>query len=174
MAKKLIENLGATADIASNGKMAIEKLSENNYDVILMDIQMPVMDGVEATRFIREHMEQPKSTTPIIALTAHALKGDDKKYIGLGMNGYLSKPFKSADLSAMILKTLSEHESTPPEDNSSTVDEPNTLLYDLTSFREMAGEILISSKISYLLLLIHQKRELLRLTITFNLQITKV
>jgi CheY-like chemotaxis protein len=139
VAKKLLEILDATIDIASNGKIAIKKLSENNYDIILMDIQMPVMDGIEATSFIRKHMTQPKSEIPIIALTAHALKGDDQKYIALGMDGYLSKPFKSADLSKVILKTLSGQEPTPPKNTSKPEDEIKTTLYDLSSFHEMAS-----------------------------------
>ncbi len=126
VAKRLLENMKATVDIASNGKIAIEKLSENDYDMVLMDIQMPVMDGVEATRFIREHMDKPKSEIPIIALTAHALKDDDKKYLAQGMDGYLSKPFNSSDLSYVILKTLSDKK-------------PKKVLYDLTLFQNMAG-----------------------------------
>ncbi|HBL75739.1 MAG: hypothetical protein A2W90_17295 [Bacteroidetes bacterium GWF2_42_66] len=139
VAKRMLETMKATVDIASNGKIAIEKLSANDYDVILMDIQMPVMDGVEATRFIREHMEKPKSEIPIIALTAHALKDDDKKYLSLGMNGYLSKPFKSDNLSSIIRKTLALQRNIQTENISAEINQPKHVLYDLALFRNMAG-----------------------------------
>lgn len=139
VAKRMLELLKSTVDIASNGKIAIEKISENDYDIVLMDIQMPVMDGIEATRFIREHMDQPKSQIPIIALTAHALKDDDKKYLSMGMNGYLSKPFKSNDLSSVIIKTLTKTEPTISKDESNTIDHAVHELYNLQSFRDMAG-----------------------------------
>ena len=140
VAKRLLEGLNATVEIASNGKVAIEKLLENNYDVILMDIQMPVMDGVETTRFIREHMDKPKSETPIIALTAHALKGNDKKYYAYGMDGYLSKPFKSTDLSAVIKKTLWGKEPTKKDSQNQTTREPQSAQYNLSHLQKIAGD----------------------------------
>ncbi|TRX10816.1 response regulator [Flavobacterium gawalongense] len=79
-------------DIADNGKIAIEKIEKNDYDIILMDIQMPEMDGNEVTKYIRTNMGY-KSNIPIIALTAHATLVEEKRSLESGMNDYLSKPF---------------------------------------------------------------------------------
>lgn len=86
---------GFETDVAENGKIALEKLKANSYDVILMDIQMPEMDGYEATTIIRDVL---KSDIPIIAFTAHALDGEKEKCISLGMNDFITKPFDPADL----------------------------------------------------------------------------
>lgn len=139
VAKRMLELMETTVDIAANGKLAIEKISENDYDVVLMDIQMPVMDGIEATSFIREHMDEPKSKIPIIALTAHALKNDDKKYMNMGMDGYLSKPFKSDDLSSIILKTILKQKTTFEEKNIQDADTNEQFLFSLSLFKSMAG-----------------------------------
>jgi CheY-like chemotaxis protein len=79
-------------DTAENGKKGIEKLESNNYDLVLMDIEMPEMNGYEATRYIREKMN---SAIPIIAMTAHAMAGEREKCMQLGMNDYISKPINS-------------------------------------------------------------------------------
>ncbi|MEC5164359.1 signal transduction histidine kinase/DNA-binding response OmpR family regulator [Flavobacterium sp. PL11] len=89
---KVFEKWNKEIDIAANGKIAIDKIKENSYDIILMDIQMPEMDGIELTKYIRSEMGQ-KSLIPIIALTAHATMGEEEKCIEVGMNDYLSKPF---------------------------------------------------------------------------------
>ncbi|WP_395058290.1 CheR family methyltransferase [Flavobacterium sp.] len=87
--KILLEDFGFECDIAENGKIAIQKLQNNSYDVVLMDIQMPEMNGFEATEFIRKEM---KSKIPIIALTADVTTVDIKKSLEVGMNDYISKP----------------------------------------------------------------------------------
>ncbi len=96
LAKTLLEEEGIEVDIANNGMEALELFEKNTYDLILMDVQMPYMGGVEATAKIRQH--QAKSHIPIIALTANALVGDAEKYISAGMNDYISKPFTREDL----------------------------------------------------------------------------
>ena len=97
-AKNTAQKWGCKIDIAENGLIALEKVRRNNYDIILMDIQMPVMDGFEATKAIRNKFESPKSNVPIIALTANAIKGDNEKCMEAGMNDYISKPFAPRDL----------------------------------------------------------------------------
>ena len=87
--KMILEDFGLECDIAENGKIAIEKLQNNTYDIILMDIQMPEINGFEATEFIRKKM---KSKIPIIALTADVTSVDIKKSLEIGMNDYISKP----------------------------------------------------------------------------------
>lgn len=91
LAKKIFNKWNCEIDIAFNGKFAIEKLKKEQYDLILMDIQMPEMDGHEATKFIRENLGE-KANIPIIALSAHASTLEQEKCIKSGMNGLVSKP----------------------------------------------------------------------------------
>ena len=84
----MLKRLGYRADVANNGLEALRALEEKHYDVVLMDVQMPEMDGLEATRQIRKK----NIDTYILALTAHALKGDREQCLDAGMNDYISKP----------------------------------------------------------------------------------
>jgi PAS domain S-box-containing protein len=104
-AKSILTNWDCQVDIAENGLVAIEKVKNNTYDVVLMDIQMPVMDGYEATRAIRL-MDPPRKDTPIVALTANATKTDIEKCLSSGMNDFLPKPFTPDDLHRKIFKDL--------------------------------------------------------------------
>ena len=89
----MLERLGVPVTIAENGKVALEKLREARFRLVLMDISMPEMDGVEATRIIRSGAEPGiDSAVPIIAITAHTLQGDAEEFLGAGMNACLSKP----------------------------------------------------------------------------------
>ncbi len=97
--KHLLASWQVTPDIAANGKEAIEMLQQKKYDVILMDIQMPEMDGYSATQIIRKEL---KLTTPIIAMTAHALAGEREKCLGYGMDEYISKPVREQELRGLI------------------------------------------------------------------------
>ena len=99
-----LKNLGHNVDLAENGKIAVEKFKKNNYDLIFMDVLMPVMDGIEATQKIREFEKasHPKKQIQIIAMTAMALKGEREKLIAKGMNNFISKPFKPNDLTKML------------------------------------------------------------------------
>jgi len=88
-----LKRLGHTSDIAENGKIALEKLALKDYDVVLMDIEMPEMDGLEATKEIRNGNYKVKNPdVPIVALTAHALRDYEEKSFEVGMNSYLTKP----------------------------------------------------------------------------------
>jgi CheY-like chemotaxis protein len=98
-----LNRLGHTSKVASNGKVAVEFLSQEDFDAVLMDIEMPEMDGIEATQVIRsgiEHVRNPK--IPIIALTAHALKAYEEKCYEAGMNSYLTKPVDIEKLSSVL------------------------------------------------------------------------
>ena len=95
VATTILNNYGALCIEALNGKESIEVLQADKIDLVLMDIQMPIMDGIEATRLIRKDISE---TLPVIALTANAIKGANEKYFALGMNDYLSKPFTENDL----------------------------------------------------------------------------
>jgi CheY-like chemotaxis protein len=98
---KMLNKLGYHADVASNGSEVLHSLEIQPYDLILMDVQMPEMDGFEAARAIRKlwvSADQPK----IIAITAYALKGDREKCLDAGMDDYISKPVKLEDLREIL------------------------------------------------------------------------
>jgi CheY-like chemotaxis protein len=95
-------------DIARNGEEAVIFSLQKKYDLILMDIQMPVMNGVEATTRIRTDQSNPNNHTPIIAISANAFKSDKESYFKAGMNGVLSKPFDADKLFAVISENLDE------------------------------------------------------------------
>jgi signal transduction histidine kinase/CheY-like chemotaxis protein len=106
--KRILEEHGITVDIANNGLESFEKRRNTAYDLIFMDIQMPVMDGIEATHEILHYEEDEKIPhIPIIALTANALKGDREKYLGEGMDEYITKPIETSELLYVLNKFLS-------------------------------------------------------------------
>jgi len=102
--------LGFTADAVANGLEAISALKQVPYDIIFMDCQMPEMDGYEASRLIRLAEKESdvtwKSPVPIVAMTAHAMTGDREKCLAVGMDDYLSKPVRKADLQSALIKWL--------------------------------------------------------------------
>ena len=108
LAKRVLEKKGCIIDIAENGREAIEKLKAGGHDIILMDIQMPEMDGYEATRHIRTQLSGQVAEIPIVAMTAHALSDEGSKCILAGMNDYISKPFEPEVLFAKIMNLVSE------------------------------------------------------------------
>jgi CheY-like chemotaxis protein len=92
--------------VAGNGREAIEAWQKGECDVILMDVQMPEMDGFEATARIREQESGADRRTPIIAMTAHAMKGDRERCLEAGMDGYVTKPIKASVMFAEIERVL--------------------------------------------------------------------
>lgn len=111
VAGALLEELGLRVVIASNGVDALSSLSEHAVDLVLMDIQMPGMDGMEVTRRIREHPEH--ANLPIIALTAHAMMGDRARFLDAGMDDYLSKPIDEKALAEVLARWLPNSERAP-------------------------------------------------------------
>jgi PAS domain S-box-containing protein len=109
IAIKMLEKNGFKADAVGNGKEALEALREISYDLVLMDCQMPEMDGFEATAAIRKDFSLPNPNIPIVALTANAMKGDREKCLASGMDDYLSKPIQAKDLVRVIAKWLSKN-----------------------------------------------------------------
>jgi len=104
---ELLRGLGHTTVLAENGKQALEFVAKGNIDLVLMDCQMPVMDGFEATLRLREiEEEQGTARLPIIAVTANAIKGDRERCLDVGMDDCVSRPTNTEKLAAAILKHM--------------------------------------------------------------------
>jgi two-component system sensor histidine kinase/response regulator len=111
LALRLLEKRGYSVIIAGNGRIAVEAFENNQFDVVLMDIQMPGMDGFEATAAIRAKEKLTGGHVPIIAMTAHALKGDQERCISAGMDGYVSKPLRTSEFYSTIESMLQNKDS---------------------------------------------------------------
>ena len=113
LACELLKSWGVVTEVANNGFEAIKLWEENDYDIILMDIQMPGKGGIETTRYIRSANNSDKAKVPIIALTANSLKGQKEEYLKKGMNDHLSKPFNDTELFNKIFKLVKERKKEP-------------------------------------------------------------
>jgi PAS domain S-box-containing protein len=112
LAMRLLEKRGHRVTVSGNGREAVEALANQTFDLVLMDVQMPEMDGFEATAAIREKEKHHGTHVPIIALTAHAMKGDRERCLAAGMDGYLSKPIRSQDLDEILETYLARRTGT--------------------------------------------------------------
>jgi signal transduction histidine kinase/DNA-binding response OmpR family regulator len=104
LALHMLRRLGCVVEVAMNGREAVELTAKRVYDLVFMDIQMPEMDGIEATRLIRERERSTGKHLPIVAMTAHAMEGDRERCLAAGMDDYLSKPVKIDLLAQMVEK----------------------------------------------------------------------
>ena len=120
----ILSNAGIETEIANNGKEALNALRNRHFDAVLMDIQMPEMDGYEATKFIRE---DPKLVDlPVIAMTAHAMKGDEEKCLRAGMSGYVSKPINQDMMFRTLWKAIGPRRATSLIETAETAKAPET------------------------------------------------
>ncbi len=106
LAVEMLRRHGHTVTVATNGREALDRYDARPFDLVLMDVQMPILDGLEATRLIRVRERQSGRHTPIVAMTAHAIKGDRQKCLDAGMDDYVSKPIRSAVLLHTIESVL--------------------------------------------------------------------
>src|SRR5262249_9288797 len=111
---RLLEKQGHLVKVVNNGREAVSAFERELFDLILMDVQMPEMDGLEATGTIREREKGKGRHIPILALTAYALKGDAERCLQAGMDGYVSKPVRPEELFGAIEQLLSENEPLTP------------------------------------------------------------
>ena len=145
VAEKYLRDWGVKVIKAMNGKEACLLIEENDVDVVLMDIQMPVMNGLEATQFIRS-MEGPKSEVPIIAMTANAFETEKDRCIDAGMNDYLSKPYKPIQLKDKLIHTFKPQAETEKKEKlvsggegQATQVTSSNLDYDLRLLANLSG-----------------------------------
>ncbi len=137
IALNLIGKLGYAAQIANNGQEALDMLTHQPYGLILMDCQMPIMDGFEATHAIRKQEAASRQHIPIIAMTANAMQGDRERCLEAGMDDYLSKPITPQALSAMLEKWLSP-ENRPPSSSAAPGAMPDII--DMARLTDMFGD----------------------------------
>jgi two-component system, sensor histidine kinase and response regulator len=109
VATAMLEKWGHRVTVASNGRQAIAMFTKQAFDLVLMDVQMPEMDGLDATRLIRQHEEATGGHVPIVALTAHAMKGDRQRCLSSGMDAYVTKPIRSKELLRVISEVTTEN-----------------------------------------------------------------
>ncbi|MGH9743118.1 MAG: response regulator [Candidatus Acidiferrum sp.] len=102
LASRLLEKRGHQVSVVSNGREALDALEKSSYDLVFMDVQMPELDGMEATALLRQQEKSRGGHQVVVALTAHALKGDQERCFAAGMDAYLSKPIRSQDLDALL------------------------------------------------------------------------
>ena len=135
LAVAVLNRLGFRSEVAENGQKALEKLRERSYDVVLMDIQMPIMDGYETTRLIRNEL---RSDVPIIAMTAHALVGEREKCLRAGMNDFIAKPFQLDELRRVLRKYLASSLTLPGAETAANPAPPAA--FDLSYLTTITGD----------------------------------
>lgn len=151
--KYILRSWGCAYTLVNTGKKALEHLQKENYDLILMDIQMPEMSGTEATQLIRQMPDTNKATIPIIALTANALKGDAEFFKAAGMTDYLSKPFDEMRLYDAILKVLKSKDNTLANQQLDNIAPDGQTQYDLSQLKTISkGDYSFISQMVHLFL----------------------
>jgi signal transduction histidine kinase/DNA-binding response OmpR family regulator len=131
VARLHLQQWGVEVDEAEDGRVALQKLEENSYDAVLMDIQMPHLSGIEVTQLLRKFSNPARATVPILALTANVFRTDNEKYLAAGMDDYLAKPFAEEHLYAKLVNLL--RQPAPPAGLA-----PPPPAYDLARLRQDA------------------------------------
>jgi CheY-like chemotaxis protein/HPt (histidine-containing phosphotransfer) domain-containing protein len=145
---RMLEKMGHLSTLAQNGREVLRMLESETFDLVLMDVQMPEMDGLTATRKIREMAAQSKSRIPIIAMTAHAIKGDRERCLEAGMDSYISKPMTSQGIAATIAEVVPMKDQgnvptrTPPVEVSSSTWNCSAVLQRIDGDESLLRELL--------------------------------
>jgi CheY-like chemotaxis protein len=124
LALRLLQKHGHHVVLAANGKEALKQISQTSFDLVLMDIQMPEMDGLQATRTIRESERESGAHLPIVAMTAYAMQGDQDRCLAAGMDGYISKPINVRELLAVVQNASQKSRARSGLSNSPTGSRP--------------------------------------------------
>jgi two-component system, sensor histidine kinase and response regulator len=119
LASTILERAGHSVATAENGREAVERVRAGNFELVLMDVQMPEMDGLEAARIIRREESRTGAHVAMIAMTAHAMSGDIERCLAAGMDGYIAKPFQPRDFLETIeaVKTRLDRQELPSVGN---------------------------------------------------------
>jgi PAS domain S-box-containing protein len=146
LAQRLLEKRGHAVTVANNGREVLSTLANQTFDLVLMDVQMPEMGGLEATAAIREREKSTGSHVPIIAMTAHAMEGDRDRCLKAGMDGYIAKPVSAKELFEKVegLHKVNNHTlpTTPGNQSGSHFFEEAELLRRVDGNKELAGEVI--------------------------------
>jgi CheY-like chemotaxis protein/HPt (histidine-containing phosphotransfer) domain-containing protein len=126
VARRIFEKLGHQVTVVGTGRDALSAVQSRPFDLVAMDVQMPEMDGLGATRAIRSWEEKTGTHVPIVAMTAHAMKGDSERCLAAGMDGYVSKPIRTHELARAISQVLSPQKT--GKATASLLNEANTLI----------------------------------------------
>jgi two-component system, sensor histidine kinase and response regulator len=137
LAVRLLEKQGHRSLAVGDGRLALDALAEERFDLILMDVQMPTLDGLEATKLLRARERDSGGHVPVIAVTAHAMKGDRERCLAAGCDDYLSKPMRANELRAAIERCLPL--TNPPADESEAQMEPPPEIPDSSAFDRAAA-----------------------------------
>ena len=144
VATRILEKLGHRVTVVNSGREAVSAAQSGNFDVIAMDVQMPEMDGLEATAVIRRWERTTRTHVPIIAMTAHAMKGDRERCLEAGMDGYTSKPIRISELEEVIAKVvpaISVNASASKTDEPKQLIDPATLLRGFDGNRRLLNQV---------------------------------
>jgi len=144
----ILSKLGHTILLASDGKQALEILAEQSVDLILMDVQMPILDGFETTGIIREREKKNGGHLPIVAMTAHAMKGDRERCLDAGMDNYLTKPVRSEELQRVMGEVMKEFAASEVV-KTTVVEDPGVEIFDRKlALDQMGGDAQLLDEIA--------------------------
>lgn len=149
VAVRLLEKMGHTVMVVANGRDAVQKAEEQEFGLVLMDVQMPGMGGFEATHLIREKETGTPKHTPIVAMTAHAMKGDREQCLAVGMDGYVAKPIRQAELLAEIERFTRSPGPSPQKPSSPTGDD---CIDWQTAWANLEGDRILLRELAFLFL----------------------
>jgi CheY-like chemotaxis protein len=152
LACRLLEKRNHIVTVVGNGKEALAALQDQAFDLVLMDVQMPEMDGMEATTILREREKDSEKHQPVVAMTALAMNGDRERCLAAGMDGYISKPIRPQQLDEVLQQYLSSPNDSEPSDASATagsVIDSNDLLDRLDGDRALLAELVDVFRVDY-------------------------
>ena len=150
LAVGLLEKHGHTVVVAGHGREAVATLQSQSFDVVLMDVQMPEMDGFEATAAIRRQERQTGCHIPIVAMTAHAMKGDRERCLAAGMDSYVSKPIRAARLFQAVESVLARHDETPATPDPHSTDKSVVNWFEALEGTEGDRDLLMATAEAFL------------------------